>query len=102
MPSKPPEPTEPGTPAPIPPRRQRRPRSSVPEHRPERGAAEVRPPRKSEHGLHRPPVHPRPAPTHEEIARRAYELWQRNGCQPGRDVEYWCQAEHELGGIGSR
>jgi hypothetical protein len=41
-------------------------------------------------------VHPRPAPTQEEIARRAYELWQRNGCQSGRDVEYWCQAEREL------
>ncbi len=33
---------------------------------------------------------------HDEIARRAYELWQKGGRQPGRDQEYWFQAEAEL------
>jgi hypothetical protein len=92
MPSKPLPPSETRSPAAAP--RQRRPKSSIPEHRPDRGAVAHPPPRKSE--LHRAPVHPRPAPTSEEIARRAYELWQRNGCPHGRDVEHWCQAEREL------
>ena len=92
MPSKhtPPSETVGSVPAP----RQRRPKSSIPEHRPDRGAVAHPPPRKSE--LHRAPTHARPAPTREEIARRAYELWQRNGCPQGRDVEHWCQAEREL------
>jgi hypothetical protein len=92
MTSKPSSPPEPGSSAAAP--RQRRPKSSIPEHRPDRGAVAHPPPRKSE--LHRAPAHPRPAPTREEIARRAYELWQRNGCPQGRDVEHWCQAEREL------
>lgn len=29
----------------------------------------------------------------DEIARVAYELWERNGCIHGRDIEHWCQAE---------
>lgn len=33
----------------------------------------------------------------EEIALRAYHLFLENGCQHGRDVEYWLQAEKELG-----
>ena len=38
----------------------------------------------------------RHAPTHDEIARRAYEIYEADGCQPGRDVEYWLRAEAEL------
>ena len=30
------------------------------------------------------------------IARRAYELFQERGCEPGRDVDDWLHAEHEL------
>ena len=30
----------------------------------------------------------------DEIACIAYELWERGGCTHGRDVEYWCEAEH--------
>ncbi len=30
----------------------------------------------------------------DEIARIAYELWQRDGCIHGRDIEHWCEAEH--------
>ena len=29
----------------------------------------------------------------EEIARRAYELWEANGRPSGHDMEYWLQAE---------
>lgn len=30
----------------------------------------------------------------DEIARIAYELWERDGCIHGRDIEHWCEAEH--------
>ena len=33
---------------------------------------------------------------HEEIAKRAYEIYLRHGAQPGRDQENWVQAETEL------
>lgn len=36
------------------------------------------------------------APSYEEIARRAYELYQRRGAQPGRAGDDWLQAEREL------
>jgi Protein of unknown function (DUF2934) len=29
----------------------------------------------------------------DEIARMAYELWERNGCIHGCDIEHWCEAE---------
>jgi hypothetical protein len=29
----------------------------------------------------------------DEIAQVAYELWEKNGCIHGRDIEYWCEAE---------
>ncbi len=35
---------------------------------------------------------------HEEIAKRAYEIYLGNGAQPGRDQENWLQAEAELHG----
>ena len=35
-------------------------------------------------------------PTHDAIARRAYELYEESGQPPGRDVEFWLKAEHEL------
>ncbi len=35
---------------------------------------------------------------HEEIAKRAYEIYLGNGAQPGRDQENWMQAEAELHG----
>lgn len=36
-------------------------------------------------------------PTQEEIAIRAYHLYLDDGCQHGRDLEYWFTAEKELG-----
>ena len=35
-------------------------------------------------------------PTHEDIARRAYQLYEERGGEHGRDVEDWFQAEREL------
>lgn len=32
------------------------------------------------------------SPTHEEIAACAYQIWEAEGRQEGRDVEYWFQA----------
>lgn len=39
---------------------------------------------------------PRPAPTHGEIARRAFELFAATGYEHGHDVEHWLRAENEL------
>ena len=33
---------------------------------------------------------------HAAVARRAYEIFQRRGGAPGRDLEDWLQAEREL------
>jgi hypothetical protein len=38
----------------------------------------------------------KPAPSHEEIAKRAYELYVAGGQTPGHDFDDWLQAEHEL------
>jgi hypothetical protein len=38
----------------------------------------------------------RGAPTDGEISRRAYDLYLARGCEPGRDVDDWLQAEREL------
>ena len=31
-------------------------------------------------------------PTHDDIAARAYQLWEAGGRKPGHDQEYWYQA----------
>jgi len=67
-----------------------------PASRPSRGAAAVHAPRKAELGLHRVPGASRPLPTHDQIACRAYEIWEQTGCTTGRDAENWLQAEREL------
>lgn len=36
-------------------------------------------------------------PTQEDIAVRAYYLYIENGCQNGRDLDYWLQAENDIG-----
>ena len=66
----------------------------APAPRTSRGASAIPPPRKTE--LHRVPPSPRPLPTHEQIARRAYEIWVQSGYLDGRDLENWAQAEREL------
>jgi len=35
-------------------------------------------------------------PTHDAIAKRAYEISEDSGFPPGRDVEFWLMAEREL------
>ncbi len=34
--------------------------------------------------------------THEQISKRAREIWEREGRPEGRDKEHWLQAESEL------
>jgi hypothetical protein len=36
------------------------------------------------------------APTHQQIAQRALEIWMRHGCPPGEDKENWLEAERQL------
>lgn len=36
------------------------------------------------------------APTPEEIANCAYLIWEKEGRPPGREREYWLQAETQL------
>lgn len=37
----------------------------------------------------------------ERIRERAYHLWEAEGCEHGRDMEYWCRAEAEISGASS-
>jgi len=37
-----------------------------------------------------------PMPAKNEIAIRAYELFANSGRQPGREVEFWLEAERQL------
>jgi hypothetical protein len=34
--------------------------------------------------------------SHDDVARRAYELFQARGSEPGHDLEHWLDAEREL------
>lgn len=34
--------------------------------------------------------------TYEDISKRAFEIWEREGKQEGRDQEYWFRSEEEL------
>ena len=35
-------------------------------------------------------------PSHDEIAQRAFELYQKRGCLPGHESEDWLEAEKQL------
>jgi hypothetical protein len=48
-----------------------------------------------------PAASPAARPTYEEIAARAFLIYEREGRQPGRDVENWLKAEAELTGKSS-
>ena len=39
---------------------------------------------------------------HDEIAKVASQIWQAEGCQSGRDQEYWLQAERQLRAISQQ
>lgn len=47
------------------------------------------------------PAHETPFNAEEEIRRRAYELYEQDGRQHGRDREHWLRAEAEVLGRGS-
>jgi len=34
--------------------------------------------------------------TYQQIAQRAYEIWEREGKPKGQDQDHWLQAEEEL------
>ncbi len=38
----------------------------------------------------------RPYPTHEDVQRRAYEIYLSQGRTDGRDLDNWLQSEREL------
>jgi hypothetical protein len=42
------------------------------------------------------PPQPATVDLHEAVRLRAEEIYFRNGCIPGRDVENWAQAEQEI------
>ena len=42
------------------------------------------------------PTQQRSAPTHEQIALRAQEIWKQRGCPHGRDEQHWHEAEEQL------
>ena len=48
------------------------------------------------HDIPRSKPVPTAKPTLEDIAKRAYEIYVKNGCQPGQCEENWIQAEQEL------
>jgi len=35
-------------------------------------------------------------PSHEEIAARAYHIYEERDCEPGHEIDDWLQAEYEL------
>ena len=41
-------------------------------------------------------------PTEDAIRARAAELWERDGRQDGRDIEYWLKAALELEDVETR
>jgi hypothetical protein len=43
----------------------------------------------------------RALPLREDVARRAYEIWESEGRPEGRDVEHWLAAEQQFLGADS-
>ncbi len=61
---------------------------------PQSGSATVAPPRRAG-------TKPRQATgnvtiSHEQIARRAHEIWVKQGCRHGQDQQHWFEAERQL------
>jgi DUF2934 family protein len=54
------------------------------------------PARQSAPPVSRPRVIEPTAPSHEQIAQRAYQIWQDQGCCHGRDCDHWFEAERQL------
>ncbi len=64
------------------------------------GTEKAVPPRKKKaangNGTHAEPRTTEVQLDHTAVARRAWEIWQSEGCPDGREVEHWLQAEKEL------
>jgi len=43
-----------------------------------------------------PPAEPAPSVSHDDIALRAYVMFEQEGFTHGHDVEHWLMAEREL------
>ena len=41
------------------------------------------------------------SPDHQEIARKAYQIYVRNGCKHGHAMEHWLEAEEDLAKLNS-
>jgi len=37
-----------------------------------------------------------PMPTHDQISKRAHEIWLKKGCKSGQDEQNWLEAEAQL------
>ncbi len=61
---------------------------------PQSGSATMVPPRRA--GTKQRPATTGPKITHDQIARRAHEIWVKQGCKHGRDQENWFEAERQL------
>jgi hypothetical protein len=44
----------------------------------------------------RPTITKGPAPTHDQISKRAHDLWLKKGCKHGQDEQNWLEAEAQL------
>ena len=42
------------------------------------------------------PIEQKPVLSHDEIANLAWQIWESEGSQHGRDQEYWFRAEQQL------
>ena len=61
---------------------------------PQAGSATMAPPRRA--GTKPKPGTTGPKITHDQIARRAHEIWVKRGCKHGQDQENWYEAERQL------
>ena len=61
---------------------------------PQAGGATMAPPRRA--GTKPRSATTGPKITHDQIARRAHEIWVQQGCSHGRDRENWFEAERQL------
>jgi hypothetical protein len=61
---------------------------------PQAGGATMAPPRRA--GTKSRSATTGPKITHDQIARRAHEIWVKQGCIHGQDQDHWFEAERQL------
>jgi Protein of unknown function (DUF2934) len=61
---------------------------------PQASGATMAPPRRA--GTKSRPATTNGKITHEQIAKRAHEIWVKQGCRHGSDQEHWFEAERQL------